>query len=825
MKRPFTRGIIALAALLSAVSCQDYMPDLGGAKGEPKPPSEYFSFNTTKQVSLSIDYGARGSKAMAEVYIKNPAYTGEDGQTYFKGRPVFKAHCDENGRFEGKINLPTYVDKVYIYTMRMGVPQLVSANVENSAVAMSLNPSTVNEWIDVNPNEAGFGYDPEEAATNAVFKNPIAQSTVKEKDATGKEIEKTYKIWEAPKMNESDTKNIYSIVNWAGQRFGRIIPTHFWDMKGTHYALRNTETTYDNQGLITDGFDSFEAADIDVIQQFLWDGNTTKQTGLDNTSYQPKLTKDINVTIPKNYLKNGELVKIDGVQVWIRFLAEGAWYCDGIGYYYYKTGEEPKQANAIQTYYVAIPNTSSTMEGKEIGITVPFSTRKTNKHNDSFEITDEEIGDWFGTPNSNYTFNPKNVPFDTNQRVQLLYHTKGADGTVKVSKYFPPGITIGFFVCPSPNNSGGDFVNPDNKTMRINSSNLLHSDNALNGGTKRYIALNYKDVAVYGVEDGTDKSFEDILFTVETDPVGLAVNPDRTTIEDPTHEAIDEYKTYAYEDIWPRGGDYDINDVVIEHYHKMTYLKKPDENNDKKMHHLSKIEDEFIAVQPSNAATYRDAFAIQIPKGHLGIYSKLKLYKEDERGRTELPIEKYIERNDEEKIESVILFSHIMNEQFEKRILVREFEEGELYMEETRLEELIGGEMLNLFNPFIISQYTDKQYAQRGRIEIHLPKHSPTFFAREDENIGQWDDAYYIDKDGRHPFAISIPVPVISGEEEERFIVTEEDEGKRIGTVYPDFEKWVKASKIQDKTEREAQLERYGDWYLRYGKSKDDPTP
>lgn len=803
-----------------------------------RPASDYFSFNTTKQVSLSVDYGKRGSRATAEVYIKNPAYTGEDGQTYFKGRPVFKAHCDENGRFEGKINLPTYVDKVYIYTMRMGVPQLVGANVENSAVA--LNATTTNSTT-VDASNGGYGYDPEEAAANTVFKEPIAKSTVKEKDKdTGLEVEKTYNIWQAPTMN--DTKNVYSIVNWAGQRFGRIIPTHYWDTKGNRYDIEDKTPTYNNQGLIedltendgqTDDPDILNGYDIDVIQHFLWDGNKTKPSGLNNTKYQPENTRDINTVIPTFYLKNGKQEPIKHAQVWLRFLGEGAWFCDGIGYYYYKTNDPPREAkkDQVKTYYIAIPNTSSTapfIPGSEmLGRTVPFLTWTQTWENvqvpgsesetkTETRSTDEfELGGYFNIDNKdyNYTFNPKYVPFDTNQRIQLLFHDPV---TNEVSKYFPAGYTIGFFVVYSPNNKGGDFINPDNKTMRINTSDLLHSDKILNGGKKRYIALNYKNFAIYGVEDGADNSYEDILFAIETDPVGLVVNRNRTTIEDENHEAVDEYKTYAYEDIWPDGGDYDINDVVIEHYHKMTYTRNGGI--------VTKIEDEFIAVQPSNAATYRDAFAIQIPKNHEG---EMKLYKEDESGRTELNINDYLEE-DENGRKSVIIFNNIMQEQYDKRILVRDLRNSsELKYDNTKLEEEIdknSNELRNVLNPFIISQYDDNQRGQKGRTEIHLPKHSPTSFANS-ADIGKGDDAYYTDKNGKYPFAISLPVPVVSGDEsEDRFIVIEENEGKRISEVYPDFTKWVKAAKIEDKTEREAQLQRYGDWYLRYGKSI-DPTP
>ena len=83
---------------LMLAGCQDYTPFWGGDfEGDQtdntlRPASDYFSFNTTKQVSLSVDYGTRGSQALIEVYTENPAYIGEDGNTYFHDDAVFKAY-------------------------------------------------------------------------------------------------------------------------------------------------------------------------------------------------------------------------------------------------------------------------------------------------------------------------------------------------------------------------------------------------------------------------------------------------------------------------------------------------------------------------------------------------------------------------------------------------------------------------------------------------------------------------------------------------------------------------------------------------------------
>ena len=52
-------------------------------------------------------------------------------------------------------------------------------------------------------------------------------------------------------------------------------------------------------------------------------------------------------------------------------------------------------------------------------------------------------------------------------------------------------------------------------------------------------------------------------------------------------------------------------------------------------------------------------------------------------------------------------------------------------------------------NPFIIAQYTA---GADNRTEVHLPKKKATGKANA-KQIGAEDDAYYINKDGKYPFA------------------------------------------------------------------------
>ena len=73
--------------------------------------------------------------------------------------------------------------------------------------------------------------------------------------------------------------------------------------------------------------------------------------------------------------------------------------------------------------------------------------------------------------------------------------------------------------------------------------------------------------------------------------------------------------------------------------------------------------------------------------------------------------------------------------------------------------------------------------------------------------IGAEDDAYYINKDGKYPFAIMLPATT-GTEGPIRF--TPAKETVRIDLEYPDFAKWVESNGATN-----------NDWYLYYQSSKE----
>lgn len=507
-----------------------------------------------------------------------------------------------------------------------------------------------------------------------------------------------------------ENKKLYSLVE-IGDRYGK---------------------PKDTNKLITEG--SLTSAFISNIQGTLWGGKSEKPKGLDNRKYV-RDTKYVNTTIAKTYKdEQGQTVTVEDAELSFTFLTEAGWNQNVMGYYYYKTDECPASPNEV-TKIVIFPNASIT--GGE-----PYSK--------------DEPGELaYGY----YDYAKQNAPLRTNQKIQLLFR----DENGQLSPKFPAGYTIGYFIivdgfkCSNGNNTGS--IKADNTFVY---SNAEWNKN-YNGQRSRFISLSTAEGTVaYGVEDGEDTSYEDILFCIDANPSEAIQNPDRPSIDPDkpeTSETEDHYSSFAFEDIWPTGGDYDLNDVIIEYHRVITFGRD---------NYVSQVKETFKPVQKAGAASYKNAFAVQ--------------YESGQRGTITIPSGAV----DEAKTHSVILFPDAMQVREQEFVITRTFAGKTMPKSDLK----VGHYDLN---PYIIVHY--EEAGERERAEVHLPKAEATSLA-DPGQIGSKEDAYYVNKNGKHPFALLIPANF-----------TPVTEGVKIEKEYPDFEKWV-----------ESRGTAYTDWYHRYQK-------
>ncbi len=625
-------------------------------------PDDYFSFNLTTDISLSINYGKDAAGSLIELYADKPVSYNEDITSYTSKEALFKIFTDSEGKFEGKVKLPTYIDSVYILSESWNAPHLIKAKIEDGKI----NVEALND-----------------VTTASRTSRTVANPTIKTLDTS---------------------RNIYSIVEW--NKYGKIS-----DINGI------TSTGKFGNDFITN------------IQNTLWQGALRKPANLDNSSLV-KETKYVNTTIAKTYInEENKQVTVENAEIFLTFLTERAGYQSSIGYYYYKSNEAPTTPQNIKKF-VIIPNAS-------IAYDDPYYLE--NNEKESFS------GD-------NPKYRKSNAPISKNTRIKLLFQ----DANGNVSDRFPAGYTIGYFII-----SNGFTPNYYSTGAISYKNNIVYSNSEWNtvyeGQKARYISLSTKSGAiVYGIEDGADKSYEDILFCVDANPSGSIQDPDRPEIDPILPEVTTTettYHTYAYEDIWPTGGDYDLNDVIIEHKSTVTFNSK---------NYVKSIVDYFTPVQKIDAAVLENAFAIQ--------------YNQNQIGNISIPTESF----NESSTNSIVLFKNAKNVINKSFAITRTFNDN--YLLKTNIDSYI--------NPFIIVNY--KQGAN-NRTEVHLPKCAATSMANKDQ-IGKEDDAFYIDKSGNHPFSIDIPII--------NFVPSTEKTS--ISIFYPNFDKWVTSSGTQ-----------YSNWYLK----------
>lgn len=644
MKIKYLFNFIVVAIFIGmATGCGEkdlYDPNYG--KEPVKGPEEYFGFETRGDVSLNVNYALPGFAALIEVYDIDPMEIVGNTPVKKEGvEALFKIYTDESGKFNGKMNIPTSVKSVYLYTESWGLPRCMSLEVKDGMV---------------NFNMADLG-----------------ASTVKTKNNT-----RYYDFQGTVPYVLNRNANLYSLCKWG--EGGSL---------NSEYMSLETQVGDETVGSLTQRLKNFFNPD-----------------GIPNVDNMHLVTQSevTNITVAQ-----------DGTALDVVFLNRDAEYNNSFGYYYYKTSEGANMSNMKK--YIVFPNVSFSVYGGQLPI------------------------------------------LKCGSKVRLLYFDE--QGNAK--KEFPAGYTVGWFIYADGYNQNKNEIDTD-KQVVSGFANLLASNQV--SGQQRQNFVSVKDEksgkVIIGVEDGANNSYCDLLFYVNAskdieNPVDRPViTPDDGN--EPEKPDVIETKTgtLAFEDIWPDGGDYDMNDVIVEYNCAVSFDKK---------NQVTKIVDTFTPVH--DGAVFANAFAYQIDKGQFG---KITSSATTEGIRTET------------ETSSIIVCPNVKQAAKKVYTVTREFASGSFNKKDFKS-----------YNPYIIVKYAE---GQRSRTEVHLPKHEATSFA-DLSLIGSGKDAYYVDKAGAYPFAIDIPIV--------NFIpVTEKSS---IDTEYLYFKAWA-----------DSKGKEYTDWYKSYKK-------
>ncbi|MCC8172734.1 MAG: LruC domain-containing protein [Parabacteroides sp.] len=649
---------ICMVVLTSLIGSCTQEKDFYNPDNNPLPnENEYFGFETHKDMNLNVNYDTPAN-ALVEVYAEEQIETVNGTPAVKAGaEALFKIYTDASGKFSGKMDLPTSVKSVYVYTAAWGLPRFIRLKVENGNVNLDLT----------------------QTATSKSTKAAVTRS---------------YNFGASIPYPVNPGANLYSLTPWGA--YGSL--DYYFDNTGDHYItgyLHPTSTI----GEETVGEFADRLMSVLVGNRH---GNE-----VDNSAYV------------RNYGEANLTMAKEG-SVSVAFVNRDASYDNVFGYYYYKKGTSNPQPGDLKKFIV-FPNVTT---AKQIGQMAQY-------------VRVLKLGD----------------------KVQLKYF--GENGTEGPSDIFPAGTVIGWFVYADGYRTPDKYFGSDADQIKPDAPLITSDRGAQAYPDSRYITVADEKSGKYviGVEDGGNKSYCDLLFYAEATPED-AVEGGQPVIPDPETpvarpEAVEtKTGTLAFEDIWPTGGDYDMNDLIVEYRHEVTFDK---DNRVKKIVH------QFTPVYKN--AGLVNTFAFQIdPSEPLGWVGDLS---------DGITVEK--------ETNSFLVFQGLdanINKTF---TVTRDFMQGSI--------PPIRKDEMKKYNPYLISGYK----GETPRVEVHLPKHKPTDKI-DAALVGTGDDAYYVDKDGLYPFAIDLPVTGFS----------QTDERTAIGVVYPDFSKWV-----------ESKGEQATDWYTR----------
>lgn len=253
-------------------------------------------------------------------------------------------------------------------------------------------------------------------------------------------------------------------------------------------------------------------------------------------------------------------------EIAINFLGGSTCWNSSLGYYVYRDGQKPASLDKANVVLV-FPNTQD-----------GFKTK---------------------------TYNGESTKgVFTGSCVKLKYYPNIASGSQEGATYkFPAGYRIGFVLATNAWSNRIKNCGSNYRVRSATSSGLSVDRNGKIFDVPRTAVYKYKDkdtnkdYVMVSFEDNTDdNNFSDVVFTLTT-----RATIDKIPDVDPKVEVSELKGIYAFEDLWPAKGDYDMNDVMT----KSTYTKLVDSKN-------NIYEESYTFKTYGNYATLTNGLAVRL---------------------------------------------------------------------------------------------------------------------------------------------------------------------------------------------------------------------
>ena len=440
----------------------------------------------------------------------------------------------------------------------------------------------------------------------------------------------------------------------------------------------------------------------------------------------------------------------------VTFTVLGSSTCwnSSLGYYYYTDDKKPTKPSDLNIIMV-FPNTQD--------------------------------GEWANAKARNLRSYRGNVGTNRGDVVQLMYYPNIANNDkTGASKIFPKGTRIGFILKTQSWSMQGLDYSLDigafsglklyncwcSTTDGLSYGKKVASDpakypnpNGLSRGAKySYTAENGESYTIISFEDAMDDlDFDDLLFALK--PVGVFA-----PVPEIGNRVSSTTGVYAFEDMWPNKGDYDLNDAVVNVKHQKEF------NNEGKV-----IKETFYLTTYQNYVELTSGLALTLntqvtPKIAMKKIAPGSTVTEEASFATEGNI-------------------YYLTEDFTSEL-------GTTYiLELTYNNPLSSSEKLASIQPFIYRPDGNQNW------EVHIPMEAPTanmntnYFGKGDDRSNPAKGLYFV-RQGNYPFGFYLKGADISAFE--ATILKRENESISIDQFFPGFLDWS----ISGGTTNQ-------DWYLR----------
>ena len=704
-----TFAAIGLLVLASCSKSKDlYDPNISsGDKPEPeiKVEANTFDFSTTQSVNLAVDYSACNAGAVwFSIYADYPLSDDPDPVLKNDLQPVFEAFTNTSGIFNETITLPAYAEHLYVYTGNFFVKdQLLECDVLSGSAKVTAQSAT--------------------AATRGAFAR-----TRGEDGTQTNSLATLYQLSYLVDWKTGDKTNTQIYKDW-------YTPLGTWDANTGRpsYLMKSSDESYSKM--------AFTEAEMKSIKQTI-----------SNTLIAKK-------QCPMKYRQAYDLALTEASEVAVTLVGGNTCWNSTMGYYYYTEGQtptDPMDLNIIMLF----PNTQDGQSS--------FITSRGNNY--------------YG-----------NVALSPGDMVQLMYYPNIASGDYSnATKIFPKGTRIGFILksngwgmqktvgdkkyynsylgerkdAPTVSRQYNAWAaSTDGLSYSTDDSDQNKADNGTYAkpnpeGQARTAKFAYenaqgKQYAIVSFEDAcNDDDFDDVILALK--PVGVFDN-----LPTPDEKETKTTGVYAFEDLWPAKGDYDMNDAVVDFEQVLTW-KTPDVNTTE-----SKIHKEAVKLTTyQNYVTLKSGLAVTIDNKVNPTSVKMKTIKGAD--VKEVNFEK--DGNN----------TYLLTDNITKTL-------GTQFIIEFEYSNGITNNQKSTVKPFIYRNEGD------GRWEVHIPFEAPTskmitsYFRTEDDLSDPSNGIYYV-REGYYPFAFFLSGTTI--EPFKNTILLRDNEKKPINELYRDFLEW-----------------------------------